>query len=283
MTNGFLPALTGSFSLPAGENPTVAVMEAAYAHHGVHARYINAEVDAEHLADAVRGAVAMGWLGFNCSMPHKVSVIEHVDRLTEAALAIGAVNCVIREGDELVGENTDGKGFVESLREVFDPAGATVLVLGAGGAARAIGVELALAGAATVSVAARDLKQREDLARAIEAVGSTTSRPVMWNGQLAVPMGVDVVVNATPVGMAPNGREIPAVDLDSLRGVRVVADVVFSPPRTRLLEAAGQRGCTTVDGLGMLVNQAAVAVARWTGVDPDRSVMRTALAEALGV
>ena len=104
----FLSILTGSFAMPAAENPTVAMVEAAYQHHGIDARYINCEVAPDALGDAVRGARAMGWAGFNCSIPHKVSVIEHLDSLGESAAVIGAVNCVVRRGERLIGENTDG-------------------------------------------------------------------------------------------------------------------------------------------------------------------------------
>src|SRR5215213_10831899 len=117
----FLSALTGSFAMPAAENPTVAMVEAAYRHHGIDARYLNCEVAPEALADAVRGARAMGWVGFNCSIPHKVAVVEHLDRLGDSAAVIGAVNCVVRRGDRLIGENTDGQGFLDSLRTSWIP------------------------------------------------------------------------------------------------------------------------------------------------------------------
>jgi shikimate dehydrogenase len=155
MALNFLSQLTGSFAMPAAENPTVAMVEAAYRHHGLDIRYINCEVPPEKLADAVKGARAMGWIGFNCSIPHKVAVIEHVDRLGDSAKVIGAVNCAVRRGEKFIGENTDGKGFLQSLREAVDPAGKQVVMFGAGGAARAIGVELALAGATRITVVNR--------------------------------------------------------------------------------------------------------------------------------
>jgi shikimate 5-dehydrogenase len=114
----FLPRLTGCFAMPAAENPTMAMVEAAYRHHHLHWRYINCEVPPEGLGDAVRGAKAMGWVGFNCSLPHKVAVIPFLDGLGESARVIGAVNTVVRRGDFWIGENTDGKGFVEAIREV---------------------------------------------------------------------------------------------------------------------------------------------------------------------
>jgi shikimate dehydrogenase len=274
----FLSTITGSFAQPADENPTVAMMEAAYAHHGLNARYLNCEVAPADLADAVAGARAMGWVGFNCSIPHKLAVIPHLDRLAPSAQIIGAVNCVVREGHDLVGHNTDGQGFLESVRTVIDPAGARVAVLGAGGAARAIAVELALAGAAEVVVVSRRPEPGRELAELISARTSATGRQAPWQGVWAVPSGLDLLVNATQVGLYPRGADLPAVDLDTLRPPLVVADVIPNPPTTAFVAAARSRGLTALDGLGMLVNQGAVAVQLWTGVDPDRTVMRDRLA-----
>ena len=159
----FLSNLTGSFAHPSAENPTVAMVEAAYRHHGLDWRYINCEVPPEKLADAVRGARAMGWKGFNCSLPHKVAVIAHLDGLGESAAIMGAVNCVVRRGGAYIGENTDGKGFVQSLRASIDPAGKSLVMFGAGGAARAIGVETALAGARAITVVNRGESRGRDL------------------------------------------------------------------------------------------------------------------------
>ena len=159
----FLSLLTGSFSQGAAENPTVAMIEAAYRHHGIEARYVNCEVEPEGLADAVRGARAMGWAGFNCSIPHKVAVVEHLDALAESAAVIGAVNCAVVRDGRLIGENTDGQGFMESLRTVVDPAGKRLVIFGAGGAARAIAVEAALAGAGPITVVNRDPQRGAEL------------------------------------------------------------------------------------------------------------------------
>ncbi|HEU5241162.1 MAG TPA: shikimate dehydrogenase, partial [Ornithinibacter sp.] len=137
----FLGIHTGSFSTPAAGNPTVVMVEAAYRHHGLDARYLNCEIAPGSLGDAVAGARAMGWAGFNCSLPHKVAVIDHLDLLAESAEVIGAVNTVVASDGDLVGHNTDGQGFVESLRTVVDPTGLDVVVLGAGGAGRAVAVE----------------------------------------------------------------------------------------------------------------------------------------------
>src|SRR5512140_458181 len=154
-TPNFKQELTAVFGQPVAENPTQVMMEAAFRHHHLDYRYLTIEVAPAELAAAVAGARAMGFRGFNCTIPHKVAVIPLLDALGESAELMGAVNCVVRRGDRLVGENTDGKGFVESLRRLRDPAGARVLVLGAGGAARAVAVELALSGAAAITVVNR--------------------------------------------------------------------------------------------------------------------------------
>src|SRR6202521_1203352 len=116
----FLSQLTGSFGRSAAGNATVAMIEGAYRPHEMNWRYINCEVSPEKLGDAVRGARAMRWAGFNCSIPHKIAVIQHLDELGESAKLIGAMNCVINRKGHLVGENADGKGFLTSLRTVID-------------------------------------------------------------------------------------------------------------------------------------------------------------------
>ena len=169
---GFLADLTGSFATSAAQNPTVAVMEAAYAHAGLDVRYINCEVPPERLEDAVRGAIGMGWLGFNCSIPHKVAILDYLDAMAPSAGIIGAVNCVINRDGHLTGENTDGQGFVRSLRTVIDPSGRDMVVLGAGGAARAIAVESALAGARSITIVNRTRDRGEELAALIDKWGT---------------------------------------------------------------------------------------------------------------
>ncbi len=189
MAHNHLSQLVGSFSQGAADNPTVAMVEAAFRHHGLDMRYINCEVPPELLGDAVRGAKAMGWLGFNCSMPHKVAVIQHLDGLGESAAIMGAVNCAVLRGGKLIGENTDGKGFLESLTPVIDPAGKSVVMFGAGGAARAIGVELALAGAARITVVNRGQGARSRTGRSLECQDQGEGRAGGLAGRLCDPGG----------------------------------------------------------------------------------------------
>jgi shikimate dehydrogenase len=278
----FLSVLTGCFSTPAAENPTVAMVEAAYRHHRLDARYLNCEVEPEALGDAVRGARAMGWVGFNCSLPHKVAVIEHLDGLGDSAAVIGAVNCVVRREDGYIGENTDGQGFLTALRTIIDPARKSFVVFGAGGAARAITVEAALAGAAAITVVNRDATRGSELVALLNERTSARAKLVVWDGIHRVPEGADIVVNATSIGLFPDVDARLDLDSDRLRPGMVVADVIPNPPRTRLIRDAEERGCTVLDGLGMLVNQGVMAIRHWTGVDAEPGVMRRKLEELFG-
>lgn len=275
----FLHELVGSMSVGAAGNPTVVMIEAAFRHHDLHWRYVNMEVKPDGLANAVHGARAMGFRGFNCSIPHKVAVIEHLDGLGQSAEVMGAVNCVVRRGDRLIGENTDGKGFLKSLQEMIDPNGKTVLLFGAGGAARAIAVELGLAGAAKLMVVNRSEVHGTNLVRMLQEKLHLNAQLAVWRGDHMVPPGTDIVINATSIGLHDAEARL-ALDLQSLHPATVVADVVFNPVQTALLRDAAERGCRTIDGLGMLVNQGAVAVQYWTGLEPDAAVMRRALEEA---
>jgi len=273
----FLLPLTGSFAQPAAENPTVAMIEAAYRHHGLDWRYINVEVAPDDLSDAVRGARAMGWRGFNCSIPHKVAVIEYLDGLGASAEIIGAVNTIVRDGDRLIGENTDGRGFVAALREVVDPKDKSIVLFGAGGAARAVAVEMALAGAARITVVNRSTDRGKAVVDVLNNRTATQAVYAPWQGTFTVPKDTDIVIHATSVGLYPDVDAIPDIDTDSLTPDMVVADGIHNPPLTRLLKAAQERGCKTVDGLGMLVQQGVIGVKYWTGVDVDPQVMREAL------
>ena len=274
-----LPVLTGSFSSPAAGNPTVAIVEAAYAHHGIDARYLNCEVATENLTAAVRGAAAMGWVGFNCSLPHKVSVTALLDELAESARLIGAVNCAVLRDGRWIGENTDGQGFLASLRTVAEPAGQQVLILGAGGAARAIAVELALAGVSELWIANRHVAKANEIAELVNGETSTSCSAIEWSGDLTIPPSATVVVNATSLGLA--GSEGVRLSFDDAPTGLVVCDVIPNPPDTPFLQAARRAGATTLDGRGMLLNQAAINIELWTGVDPDREVMGKALDVAI--
>ena len=275
----FLSKLTGSFSTPADGNPTVAMVEAAYKAANLNIRYINTEVFPDGLQDAVNGARAMNWLGFNLSAPHKVSVIPMLDGLGESASIMGAVNCVVNRDGKLIGENTDGKGFLTAFSEVLSPEGKTICIFGAGGAARAIAVELALVKAKKIIVVNRNVERGEDLVDTIRTRTSATAEFIQWTPKFSIPVEVDAIVNATTIGMEQfEGKELD-IDFDSIRSGMVVSDVIVNPPNTHLLQQAAKRGAVTIDGVGMLVYQGIIGIKYWTGLDSDQTVMRKTLEE----
>jgi shikimate dehydrogenase len=267
---------------PVAGNPTQEMVEAAFAAARVDARYVSLEVEPDCLADALRGVRALGVRGLHVTVPHKVAVAGLVDTLTDAARLSGAVNCIKREGGRLVGDNTDGRGFLASLRSLVDPRGTRAAVIGAGGAARAIVAELALAGAAHVSIVNRSLDRAEAVARGIaDGTGVPCEADQLVAGWTP-PGSVDVVVQATTVGMGDAEARLP-LRWSTASGAAVAADVVIAPPRTAFLRDAEAHGYRTLDGLGMLVEQAVAGLEWWLGIEPDRAAMRAAVERELGL
>jgi shikimate dehydrogenase len=267
---------------PVAGNPTQYMMEKAFAAAGLDWRYLTCEVPPEKLADAMMGLRALGFKGANFTIPHKVAVIPHLDSLSAAAELMGAVNCINRVGSKLVGDNTDGKGFYQSLREACDPAGLSIVILGAGGAARAIAVELALAGASEIKVVNRAIDRGQALVDLLTQRTSVKAQLVPLAGDYMISEEAAIFINATSIGLGDDSARVP-IAANSLRPNLIVADVVFNPPQTWLIRTATDRGCRTIDGLGMLVNQAVISFKIWTGIDPDAGVMRDALEEFLEI
>jgi len=265
---------------PVAGNPTQFVMERAFAAAGLDWRYLTLEVTPENLASAIQGIRAMGFRGGNFTIPHKVAVIKHLDDLSEAAELMGAVNCVNRVDERMIGENTDGKGFVQSLSELTDPAGKRVAILGAGGAARAIAVELGLSKVAEITIVNRTPERGQDLVDLLNDRVDVTAKLIRWKGDYGIEPETDIIINATSIGLGDPEARVP-IDYTTLTADKVVADVIFNPPETVFLREANRCGCTILDGLGMLVNQAVIGFKIWTGVDPDPVVMREALEEYL--
>jgi shikimate dehydrogenase len=248
---------------------------------GLDWRYLTVEVRPEQLGDAVRGARAMNWRGFNCTIPHKVAVIPHLDRLNPAAEIIGAVNCVINHNGELVGDNTDGKGFLQSLANVHGIKGLHAVILGAGGAARAVAIELALAHTSQITIVNRSIDRGRELTQLINDRTEASALFVHWEDKYQIPEDAGLLVNATSVGLFPDVKACLPLDLETLRPGLIVCDVIPNPPQTQLLQDAAKRGCTTVDGLGMLVNQGVIGIRLWAQSEPSPQIMREALLEVL--
>jgi len=283
MPANFKAELVGCFGQPVAENPTGVMQEAAFRALGLNWRYLTVEVAPARLRDAILGVRAFGMRGLNLTIPHKVAVIEYLDEIAPDAAIIGAVNTVRREGDRLIGENTDGKGFLRGVRADagVDPRNMHTVVLGAGGAARAIVTELALAGAAEVLVVNRSIGRGEHMVRDLAAKTNAAIRFEPWYGTYRVPSGTGILVNATSIGLYPEVDSMPPVDLHGADAGMLVCDVVFNPPDTLLMRAARRQGLPVLDGLAMLVYQGAIGFELWTGREAPEAVMKQALREAL--
>ncbi|MGI8850602.1 MAG: shikimate dehydrogenase [Acidimicrobiales bacterium] len=224
-------------------------------------------------AEAVAAMRALRLSGLSVTMPHKAAVAKEVDCLTTVAARLGAVNTIIRTGGELVGDSTDGDGFLDALAAAGhdDLRGRRVLLLGAGGAARAVALALAGAGVASIGVVGR---RAAAVSQCVGLAGDAGHRATV--GELA---GADLVVNATPVGMTSPGVPFD-VDARGLHPGQLVVDLVYSPSTTPLLGAAAARGTATINGLGMLVHQAARQFSAWTGLPAPLEAMLAAAAAA---
>ena len=261
---------------PVRHSVSPAIHNAAFAAAGLDWVFLAFLVEAGSARDALRGVRALGLDGLSVTMPHKTAVARLVDRCSATAARLGAVNTVVSEGGTLVGHSTDGPGFLDALRadHAIDPSGMRCVVLGAGGAARAIVLALADAGAAQVTVVNRTPRSARQAASLAGPVGRV--------GRPEDATAADLVVNATSVGMGESGQtgQMP-VDPGLIQSGQTVVDIVYHPMVTPLLRAATARGATAIGGLGMLVHQAAHAFRLWTGQDPPLGVMSAAAAGAI--
>jgi len=190
---------------------------------------------------------------------------------------MGAVNCVVRRDGQWIGENTDGKGFVSSLRELTDPKNKKIVIFGAGGAARAISVEVALAGAHHITIVNRSAQRGEELTTLLQNKLPCYADFSCWDTTFTIPSDTDIVINATSIGLFPDIEARLDFDIESLSSNMVVADVIPNPPATNLVRDARAKGCKVIDGLAMLVSQGVIGVKHWTVFDPDPTIMRSAL------
>jgi shikimate dehydrogenase len=280
MTN---PIRLGIFGWPVAHSKSPQMHEAAARALGIALRYERFEVAPEGLTEAVRAKHAAGIDGYNLTVPHKLAIMSLVDEVAPAARAIGAVNTVVRRGGRYLGDNTDAPGFVRSLEDAgVQLSGANVVVLGAGGAARAAVVGLADAGAAEIRVLSRRPAQSEALCQSLaSAVGC---------GLQAAPLGeagrhfggASLLVQATSATLESNPGAQAFADslpIEALPEGAAVVDMVYKPLETTLLARANARGLPTIDGLGMLLHQGAIAFEMWTGFAPPLDVMRSALSD----
>lgn len=239
--------------------------------NGIDGVYVALEVKPQDLGEAVGGIRALGIKGVNVTIPHKVEIIRHLDELDQEAELLGAVNTVKNIGGKLKGYNTDGRGFVELLKssgvELKDKR---VLMLGAGGASRAIAMSLGLEGVEEICI----LNRTEERSKALAEEISSKIQGVSAVHKLCDPESYDLVVNCTSVGMYPDVSKVP-LDVELLSDRCVVADIVYKPLKTEFLARAEARGLKTVEGLGMLINQALLSEEIWT----ERGIEKEAVLE----
>ncbi len=279
----YLDNLVGVIGQPVAENPGVVIQDAAFKDLGLkNWRFLTMDVDKDMVEYAIHGLKAFKMRGFNCTIPHKIQVMQYLDEISESAKIIGAVNTVINDNGRLRGENTDGKGFMASLAENgVDVKGKKAVVFGAGGASHAICVEMALAGVAEITIVNIEQDMGEELLKILQERTSVKASFVLWESAYSIPAGTDIVVNATSVGLYPNVDKIPNIDLDSIQPTMFVQDVIPNPVETAFIKEMRRRGIPCATGAGMLINQAALNIEMWTGQKPDKAVMYEALEKAL--
>lgn len=299
LMKGPLPDLLFCIGDPVVGNPTQYMLEAAFEKLGYTGRYLTCQLKKQELAPALWGFRALAFKGGNVTAPYKQKVFEFLDELTESANLCQAVNCITRKDDgTYIGDNTDGKGFLQALKQqIGSVEHKTIIILGAGGAASAIATELVLAKAGNVTIVNRTEERAKQIVKRLDNITSTKISAQLWEDTYMVPEDADVVVQATSVGLfSPDAcvdvqfpkHETPRNACDDLtipKQIRQVyaCDVVFNPVDTKFLKMARNAGYVTIDGLGMLVNQGAIALEGWTGKEPDREVMRSALQKAFSV
>jgi shikimate dehydrogenase len=277
--------IVGCFAFPVAENLRQRMIEPAFRAIGLDWRYLTLEVRPKNLAAAVAGARAFGFHGFNCAVPHKVAIIQHLDGLGESASLIGAVNCVVNRGGQFIGENTEGKGLVANIRQLVNPRGKSLVLLGVNGAARAIGVEMALAGCRKITLVNHD----ESCGRELETLfGGALRKTVQasgrdlavnftpWRKNVRVPADTEILVDTTSEGLFPGGDSCTPLTIETISPQTIVADVIPNPPPTRLASKARAKGCSVIDGFAMLVQQAMINVEYWTGRTPEAVAIRQA-------
>lgn len=272
--------LLGVIGYPIGHSLSPLMHNTAIRHLSLNQVYLPFEVHPDGLGTAVAGLKALGARGINVTIPHKEAVIQYVDELSEEARLVGAVNTLLFEEHRTFGHNTDGKGFLAALEEegIDSPVGKVAVVLGAGGAARAICVQLLLANAGRLVIANRTYARAVALARSLSETISGAQVDTVELTPLALRDAVcsaQLVINTTSVGMGGSGS--PPLPWELIRPDHLVCDIVYRPLKTPLLRQAEARGCRTVGGLGMLIHQGNLSFNLWTGQEFPLSLVRNTL------
>ena len=285
MPNASLPPqkqMTTMLGHPVAENPIDQMFDAVYAHYGLRWQFWKCDVTSENkIAAAISGIRALGFAGACITVPYKVVSIPYLDEVDDDVRAIGAVNYMTIKNGRLIGHNNDGKGVVKAIQKVTPVKGKRVAMLGAGGAGRAMAVELAWAGASHLTLITRRESQGVEVAQTVTRASGVPAEWVQWSGEVLVPEGTHIVMNATHLGAAPEQEPVP-VNWETVSKDITVVDVITNPRLTPFLKAARDKGCPIVDGVEMLVQLAMQIFEEWTGIKPDEAIFQRAVAKALG-
>ena len=274
--------MTGMLGHPVAENPIDRMFDAVFAHYGLHWQFWKNDIASEDdLALAIAALRPLGYQGMAITVPYKVAVIPMLDAVDDDVRAIGAANYITIEQGRLIGHNNDGKGVVKAIEKVAPLKGRRVVMLGAGGAGRAMPVEMAWAGAEQLTLITRREAQGREVAELVQRASGVPCHWHPWQAPLQVPSGTDLLMNATHLGCAPELEPVP-VAWSSVDPGCIAVDVITNPRITPFLSAARAHGCPVVDGVEMLVQLAIQIFERWTGISPDEAVFQQAVAEALG-
>ncbi|GGI43606.1 shikimate dehydrogenase (NADP(+)) [Paenibacillus marchantiophytorum] len=272
--------LYGVFGDPIRHSRSPIMLNRAFQEAGINAVYAAFHVRPDELGNAVRGIRALGYRGINVTIPHKVEVMPYLDAIDEGARIVGAVNTIVNEAGKLVGYNTDGIGYVRSLKEETGIVltGKRVLLLGAGGAARGVAYALAKEGVACIYIANRTKERAIELAETISAYTKTVGLGLDELGDIVDE--VDFVLNTTSAGMHPHVDELP-MPIELLRAHHLVSDLIYNPRITRFLREAEAKGARIHGGLGMFIYQGAYAFEYWTGTPAPVAAMRQVVEQSL--
>lgn len=281
-TKGYLKVV-GIFGYPIGHTLSPKMHNAAFAHLGLDYVYLPFEVKPERLGSAIEGLSGLNMVGVNITVPHKERVVEYLDELSDEARHLGAVNTIKLDGERLIGYNTDGEGFIKSLKlegGCASPKGKNILLLGAGGVAKAVAISLASHGAARITIANRTLERAEELANRLEKIAPQVKATCIPLGGCELDKYTkdsQIVINATSIGLKSDA--MPPVNTGLFHDGQLVYDVIYNPPKTKLLAEAELRGAKILSGLGMLIYQGALAFEIWTGEKAPVEVMRRAIVD----
>jgi len=277
--------VVGVIGWPVAHSLSPPMHNAAFAHLKLDWVYVPFPVAPEDIGRAVEGVRALRLAGVNVTIPHKAAVVPYLDELDQTVADLQVANTIHNLEGVLKGYNTDGPGLLRALEEAgCSVRGRRVVVVGAGGAGRAVATAVARAGAASLAILNRTVAKAEELAAAVERLVGLAALPLPLSGPLAQEAveAAEVVVDSTSVGMYPHCDEPPVISPEWLHPGQVVCDLTYNPRDTVLLKAARARGARTVNGTGMLVHQGAIAFEIWTGQPAPVETMRQALLNALG-